>query len=423
MIYAVAESNERRYLSVREQANPVKWTDSGLSSLELFTGAGGLALGSHLSGFHHDALIEWNPDACETIRSNVSLASVPGISKWSVLQADAREVAYANFSEIDLIAGGPPCQPFSIGGKHAGWEDQRDMIPEFVRAVRELKPSAFILENVRGLTRSTFRQYFNYIYLQLSHPEITKKISESWTDHLRRLEDIHTSGSSYETRYNVVFDLLNSADFGVPQLRERVFLVGFRADLGVEWHFPNETHSRERLLFDQNVSDAYWERHAIRKPLDPFPFTRQRPQHVYQHGFSDERFPWLTVRDAVSDLWTENPVDARGHPIANTEPRSGARPYKGHTGSPLDWPAKTLKAGDHGVPGGENMIALPDGNYRYFSVREAARIQTFPDGWKFEGAWSEAMRQLGNAVPVTLARVVSSSVAQVLIDEKQRVRI
>jgi len=303
MIYSLAESNGRRYVSVREQANPIRWTDSGLSSIELFTGAGGLALGTHLSGFHHDVLIEWNPDACETIRSNVSLASVPGISEWRVRQADAREVSYSNFTDIDLIAGGPPCQPFSIGGKHAGREDQRDMIPEFVRAVRELRPSAFILENVRGLTRSTFRQYFNYIYLQLSHPEITMRNNEPWTDHLRRLEDVHTSGSIYETRYNVIFDLLNAADFGVPQLRERVFLVGFRADLGIEWHFPRETHGRDRLLFDQNITGDYWERHAIRKPHDPLPFTRQRLPNTYQHGFSDERFPWLTVRDAVSDLW------------------------------------------------------------------------------------------------------------------------
>ncbi len=93
----------------------------------------------------------------------------------------------------------------------------------------------------------------------------------------------------------------------------------------------------------------------------------------------------------------------------------------GHTGSPLDWPAKTLKAGDHGVPGGENMIAFPDGSVRYFTVREAARIQTFPDAWQFQGAWSEAMRQLGNAVPVTLARVVAEGMAASLGVARDRV--
>ena len=95
--------------------------------------------------------------------------------------------------------------------------------------------------------------------------------------------------------------------------------------------------------------------------------------------------------------------------------QAGARIYPGHTGSPLDLPAKTLKAGDHGVPGGENMLVRTDGSVRYFSVRESARLQTFPDGYELHGAWSEAMRQLGNAVPVTLAQVVASSVATHLL--------
>ncbi|MGM0485902.1 MAG: DNA cytosine methyltransferase, partial [Planctomycetota bacterium] len=88
----------------------------------------------------------------------------------------------------------------------------------------------------------------------------------------------------------------------------------------------------------------------------------------------------------------------------------GARVYKGHTGSALDDPAKVLKAGDHGVPGGENMLAYTNANVRYFTVREAARLQTFPDRYVFQGAWTEAMRQLGNAVPVALAKAVAESI-------------
>ena len=94
--------------------------------------------------------------------------------------------------------------------------------------------------------------------------------------------------------------------------------------------------------------------------------------------------------------------------------QSGAKSYVGHTGSPLDLPAKTLKAGDHGVPGGENMLVNPDGSVRYFTVRESARLQTFPDGFYFHGSWTETMRQLGNAVPVLLARTVAASVAEKL---------
>ena len=95
--------------------------------------------------------------------------------------------------------------------------------------------------------------------------------------------------------------------------------------------------------------------------------------------------------------------------------QSGAKVYPGHTGSPLDFPAKTLKAGDHGVPGGENMLVNLDGSVRYFTARESARLQTFPDGYKFHGSWTETMRQLGNAVPVHLAKIIGASVASQLI--------
>lgn len=106
----------------------------------------------------------------------------------------------------------------------------------------------------------------------------------------------------------------------------------------------------------------------------------------------------------------------------NHRHQPGARPYPGHTGSPLDLPAKTLKAGDHGVPGGENMLVMPNGEVRYFTIRESARLQTFPDDYILHGAWSEAMRQLGNAVPVTLAQVVGASVAKRLIEKTDKER-
>jgi DNA (cytosine-5)-methyltransferase 1 len=108
--------------------------------------------------------------------------------------------------------------------------------------------------------------------------------------------------------------------------------------------------------------------------------------------------------------------------IANHQFNPGARSYPGHSGSPLDEPGKTLKAGDHGVPGGENMLLRTDGSVRYFTVREAARLQTFPDDYVFRRAWSATMRQLGNAVPVRLAEVVARSVAKTLLSLRQKAR-
>ncbi|WP_424950455.1 DNA cytosine methyltransferase [Deinococcus sp.] len=118
------------------------------------------------------------------------------------------------------------------------------------------------------------------------------------------------------------------------------------------------------------------------------------------------------MRDALHDL--PDPEAEPENTLLNHRFIGGARSYPGHTGSVLDAPSKTLKAGAHGVPGGENMLVRADGSVRYFSVRESARLQTFPDDYVFSGAWGEVMRQLGNAVPVELARVVANSVAVAL---------
>lgn len=384
-----------------------------LTSVELFTGAGGLALGLEGAGVHHLALVERNKHACSTIQFNES-SGHPLAKGWNLHSGDVRAIRYDGIANsVDMVAGGPPCQPFSLGGKHRAHKDGRDMFPEAVRAVRELKPRCFLFENVKGLLRQSFATYFNYIILQLTHPMIELRAGEEWTSHLSRLERQHTKGSEEELSYRVVFRLLNAADHGVPQHRHRVFIVGFRSDLDREWSFPNATHSLERLLWDQWIEGSYWDEHKVAKKNRPALNPRYR-KRVEQLGsdFLHEPPPYeryQTVRDAISDL-PDPRLSKRA--ISNHEFRDGARPYPGHTGSLLDEPSKALKAGDHGVPGGENMIAYPDGAYRYYTVRESARIQTFPDDYSFSGSWTEAMRQIGNAVPVKLASIVGNSIVQ-----------
>ncbi|HKV38559.1 MAG TPA: DNA cytosine methyltransferase [Blastocatellia bacterium] len=381
-----------------------------MRSVELFAGAGGLALGMARAGFRHELVIEFDRDTCTTIRENQRRGLRP-IKDWRLLEADVRTVDYSEIEAgLDLLSGGPPCQPFSLGGKHRGYEDERDMFPEAVRGVRELRPRAFVFENVKGLMRESFASYFQYILLQLSYPEVLRKSQENWREHLSRLERHHTRGLEKGLSYRVVTRVLNTADYGVPQKRERVIIVGFRDDLGIEWSFPEVTHSLDSLLWSQWITGQYWDRHGIgprRRPQPPAKFE-SKLSHMRSRLLAPSLEPWMTVRDATSDLpvLVENGTEeASNHRFV-----PGARAYTGHTGSHLDEPSKTLKAGDHGVPGGENTVVRPDGSLRYFTVREAARLQGFPDGYLFPVSWTESMRQLGNAVPVTLAEVIARSV-------------
>ena len=375
------------------------------NSIELFSGAGGLALGLAQAGFHHELLIEWNQHACRTLRYNQQANFYP-VNTWNVVETDAQNFDFSTVQNpIDLVAGGPPCQPFSLGGKHKSHEDSRDMFPVAVRAVRELNPKAFVFENVKGLLRASFNDYLQYVVLQLSYPQLVKKESESREQHLYRLENIQASDKSPADGYRTVVRLLNAADYGVPQKRERIFIVGFRNDCDAAWQPPQPTHSEDALIWAKWVTGDYWEEHGIAAPNRPAMAANDRKavDKVYQkYGmFGPTTSRWRTVRDAIAHL----PTNTQNH-----ETRAGAQIYPGHTGSELDEPAKTLKAGDHGVPGGENMVRFYDNSVRYFSVRESARIQTFPDDFFICGSWTEGMRQIGNAVPVQLAHCVGQSI-------------
>lgn len=360
-------------------------------SIELFGGCGGLGLGLARAGFRSRLFLEWNADAVATVRFNAE-RKVKHIGDWHVAHQDVRDARWDGLrGELALVSGGPPCQPFGIGGLKKGASDTRDMWPEAVRAVRETRPAAFLFENVRNLAGPRFRPYLEWVEQQLRHVGADpRRANETPEEQLARLRWLPET-------YRTTVALVNAADFGAPQVRHRVLLAGIRADLGVEPGHPQPTHGMSRLLWDQWVSGSYWERHRLVRPEDHAIPTRSRTEvlRLRAQKVRPTEEPWVTVRDAITDLGEPNRRN-------NHLYQPGARVYAGHTGSPLDWPAKALKAGDHGVPGGENMMVLPDGSVRYFTLRESARLVGLPDSYGFCRSWTESMRGLGNAVPVQL---------------------
>jgi DNA (cytosine-5)-methyltransferase 1 len=218
----------------------------------------------------------------------------------------------------------------------------------------------------------------------MEFPEFPTSGNISWDQNLARLQRHKESvgDNGIGLRYRVHVHQANAADYGVPQQRHRVFFVGFRSDVHTDWSFPKPTH-RDSIKACEGLRS------------------------------------WVPLSSAISDL--PEPGLKPSRKWSNHVLQPGAKSYPGHTGSPLDRPAKALKAGDHGVPGGENMILYPDGSVRYLTVRESARVQTFPDNYVFLGSWSETMRQLGNAVPVRLAEIVGRSVALALSGQSAKI--
>ncbi len=368
-------------------------------SAELFAGCGGLALGMSRAGFKHTYMAEFDHDAVETVLHN-KLKGVEHVRDWPMGLKDVREIDWNKITTLDLVSGGPPCQPFGIGGKKLGQDDHRDMWPEAIRAVREAKPRMFLFENVRNLAGPRFESYLRWIVAHLERPNGVRRSEESHKDHLERL-----SASRSKREYRVVWQLVNAADFGASQIRHRVLIFGIHADLQVAPVQMTPTHSRDRLLWDQFVTGDYWARHGLKRRKEPLlAQDRRRVAELKKLNLPPDAQPWVTVRDALSGLGEPNGV--RNH-VA----QPGARVYPGHTGSPLDLPAKALKAGDHGVPGGENMMVRDDGTVRYFTTREAARLVGLPDDYEFPRSWTESMRQLGNAVPAQLGAAAGSWLA------------
>ena len=196
---------------------------------------------------------------------------------------------------------------------------------------------------MKGLAREAFDNYLACIVHQLTYPELVRGAKESWVEHLVRLERHHTKGEGDKgVSYRVVYRLLNAADYCIPQRRERIVFVGFRADLGIERSFPRATHSSDALAWEQSRSGEYWERHRVTarshqissRTLDRARRLTSRPNTR----------AWRTVRDAITDLPDPELDPVHAALLLNHRYQPGARSYHGHMGSPLDEPAKTLKA-------------------------------------------------------------------------------
>ena len=365
-----------------------------LKVISLYTGAGGLDLGLEAAGYTTAVAVEYNPTACRTLRANHS-EDRPWVvverSIHDVPSAEIMELAAVEPGETDLLVGGPPCQPFS---KSAFWvhgdtkrlaDPRADTLTAYLRVLRDLRPRAFLLENVFGLT------------------------FKGKDEALRLLRNtVEAINKEVGTNYSFEWRILNTADFGVPQTRERFFLVGARD--GTKFGFPVPTHRDLTKALDD-------------EPQGQLFGAGERPPH--------ERDAWTTAWDAIGDL------DDEEHPdLATTGKWADLLPsipegenYLWHTdrkgGRPLfGWrrrywsfllklaknkPSWTIQA----QPGAG--IGPLHWKSRRLSVRELMRLQTFPDGYTIEGGHTEAQRQLGNAVPSLMAEVLGRAIRSQLL--------
>jgi DNA (cytosine-5)-methyltransferase 1 len=323
-------------------------------AIDLFSGAGGLSMGLKNAGWNVVSAIENDSTAIESHKANF-----PQVEH---ICSDVRTIDFKRFSGIDLVAGGPPCQPFSVSGKRLGSEDARDMVPEFIRAVQEARPKAFLMENVAGLAGTQFNHYLD--------TQITK---------LKSLG------------YFVFTSVLNAANFGVPQNRQRLFLIGIRyGRTASAFAFPKPTHGpnapQKHLTAREALTNA---------PID--------------------------VPNNAKVVYCKNPV-LRASPFAGMMFNGKGRPIN------LDGLSHTIPAS---AGGNRTHIIDPTGiinhyhaellsgrgprvgqldDVRRLTVRESARVQSFPDEFQFLGRQSSRYSQVGNAVPPKLACAVAKQV-------------
>lgn len=326
-----------------------------LGVVDVFAGAGGLSLGLHQAGFDSLAAVEMDADSCKTYS-----ASFPDSDLY---QCPIQGVDFRPFKGVDLLAGGPPCQPFSSGGKRMAEVDGRNMLPQFLRAVSEAKPRALLMENVFGLDQGPRQRYFRSFVCEVE-----------------------------ALGYSVSYAVLNAADFGVPQNRRRLFMVGLR---GKAFEFPAPTHGpgtkRARVAAGSvlDPSRVVGEPNESRVVYAKKPDVRPNPYdgHLFNGGGRGVDL----LRPAPTIL-----ASAGGNKTHFLDSALQIPPYHAHL-----------------LKGGKPRSGELEGGRR-LTVEESAALQTFPPTVRFSGARSSRYRQVGNAVPPRLAAALGQALAKLL---------
>ncbi|KUO13076.1 DNA cytosine methyltransferase [Streptomyces dysideae] len=329
------------------------------TSVEICAGAGGQAVGLHNAGFRHVALIEIDKDACKTLKANTE-----GNPEWSgckVIEADLREFDPAILGlepgQLDLLAGGVPCPPFSAAGKQLGRDDERDLFPTMLDLVDHLEPKAVMIENVRGLLDPKFEEYRNEI--------------------IKRLESM-----GYEQCY---WDILEAKNYGVPQLRPRAILVAMKPEYAryFEHHKPAET---KVITVGEALEDSMRER--------------------YDAVANDPR-----AEKAFKD-WYEKALEGVAPTVVGGSKKHGGADL-GPTRAKRAW--AELGVCGLGVANEPHEMTDPERDLfasagPKLTVTQAALIQGFPKAWKFSGRKTASYRQVGNAFPPPVAQAVGDQI-------------
>lgn len=333
--------------------------------LELFAGAGGLAIGLEQSGLKCVALNEIDKYACETLRKNRP--------NWNVLEGDIKDLDFSKYKgEIDLITGGFPCQAFSYAGNRLGLKDARGtLFYEFARVVNEVKPPICIGENVKGLLR---------------HDK-----GKTLAGMISILDEIG---------YRVVpVQVLKAIYYNVPQKRERLILVGIRKDIDIEYQYPKPNH-RVYNLEDALKKGELYDCDVPKSAGSKYPETKRK------------------VLDLVppKGYWRDLPIEIQKEYMGKSFYLGGGRTGMARR---IGWdePSLTLTCS----PAQKQTERCHPEETRPFTVREYARIQTFPDKWEFAGSVSQQYKQIGNAVPVNLAKEIGYSVVKFLNEYKSQI--